>query len=216
MVNGKWQILFAGALVNRSFHFPFVICHLNDGIGPRLIGARERYTVRMADPLQELHKRLNNPRERTVEGQYAEGRAWAAEVAHQLCLAGFLAHFNLFTIYLTLAVKYGSGAMPVSEAEAKLLHACCASLCSGCNQRLIAKLKLRARFSRHVDEIAAACELLRDASAIDIEGVKRLQALFTLLRAEEVLATPVSMGGKFVAQKAPERWKSGRRTWPMV
>src|SRR5689334_9194376 len=114
--------------------------------------------TQMQDPLQELYKRLHKPGLDSLPRLRVEGDAWAAEVAHKLCLAGVLANLNLFNTYLASALKFGSGKLPISEIEANLIRDCCLSVCAGCNEKLIAKLKVRARFSKHADAITSASE----------------------------------------------------------
>ncbi len=169
----------------------------------------------MQDPLRELYQRLKKPGLDSLERLHVEGDAWAAELAHQLCLAGMLAHFNVFNGCLASALKYGSGSLPVSAAEANLIKVCCLRVCSGCNERLIAKLKIRARFSKHADAIARASERIANVGALQAEDAKAFQELIVKLRDKELRATPTIMHGFLKPQKPPAEWKSAKRTWPV-
>lgn len=164
----------------------------------------------MRDPLHDLYQRLMNPKERTVEGQFAEGRQWAYERARQLCYYKLPHHFEWFNFYLNVVKQYSAGTgLKVSEGEARLVRESCAAVLAQCHEKLIERLQFHAKYSKYADEIEPTIVIIATAlKGISDSSFAKLQRLQCLLRDETNNGTPIAMGGTWLPIPAPsaEQW----------
>lgn len=167
----------------------------------------------MADPLHDLFERLNNPRERSVEGQFAEGRAWAHDRGRVLCYYKLTMHLEWFIFYLRTVRQLTTQKLAISESEAKLIRESCSQLLANVHAKLIERLQFRAKYSQRAALIADGLPVLaRALQSVSEEDLAALTSLHAQVRDEEKNGTPVKMGGKWLPIPAPApNWISKTR-----